>query len=65
MNILHLYPADNPLITHVATEAEIPPLIRGHIPAAARALNHPAQVPVTVAALRKHKGHIHILPVVE
>ena len=31
-------PGDNPLITHVATEAEIPPLIRGHIPAAARAL---------------------------
>ena len=31
-------PSDNPLITHVATEAEIPPLIRGHIPAAARAL---------------------------
>ena len=28
-------PGDNPLITHVATEAEIPPLIHGHIPAAA------------------------------
>ncbi|MBQ8954364.1 MAG: threonylcarbamoyl-AMP synthase, partial [Clostridia bacterium] len=31
-------PGDNPLITHVASEAEIAPLIRGDIPAAARAL---------------------------
>ena len=31
-------PGDNPLITHVASEEEIAPLIRGGIPAAARAL---------------------------
>ena len=31
-------PGDNPLITHVASEREIAPLIRGGIPAAARAL---------------------------